>query len=557
MILMQNGANFNFIVIKNTVLVKSYGIRRIQIMQRFIAVTFLAVITAGTLCAQGLTPQSPEIQEAVKKGIAFLEKNGAAENRQGGQALIGMAVLKSGADAEHPLIRRAVEAIRKSISSSKVEMSDPIYSVGLSVMFLSDLDADKYRAELDALCRFLQNNQRSDGSWSYLTSGSPDGYPSGDMSMTQYGVLAYWTLRENQFPVPDLAINKVARWLLNAQDPNTGTYAYQTTMSKDFSQITRSDMKPSTTAAGMASLYACRELFGMNNLPAKKSPAQEIPAVFVKIPRAEEEMPQGDKAISRMSVDFFEKAQSKGDNWLRDQFSPLKKETQYLHYYLYAIERYWSFREIAEKKIEESPAWYNTASRFLLREQASDGSWNSSCGATVDTAFAVLTLLRSTRLSIAKEKSVIARFSSSNMIGGKGLPRSTEDVRIRDGQIVSLRDVPDVDQLAEALNAMEEFDDESIAKIYMLSNEELHSLLEKQNSSLMRFASAADANTRLSIVSMISQSGDIKHIPLLLYAMTDPDENIAQKAYKAALRITRTLDDITIEKLKDRYTDKK
>ena len=44
-------------------------------------------------------------------------------------------------------------------------------------------------------------------------------------------------------------------------------------------------------------------------------------------------------------------------------------------YYLYAYERYASFRELAEGRTDKEPAWYNDGARFLLKKQEDNGSW--------------------------------------------------------------------------------------------------------------------------------------------------------------------------------------
>ena len=95
----------------------------------------------------------------------------------------------------------------------------------------------------------------------------------------------------------------------------------------------------------------------------------------------------------------------------------------WVFYYLYALERCMSFRELIEQSAEKEPAWYNTGVEYILKTQRSDGSWMGPEANTIaDTAFAVLFLMRSTKKSIEKAKS----YGAGEMIGGRGLPKDTE-----------------------------------------------------------------------------------------------------------------------------------
>ena len=103
-------------------------------------------------------------------------------------------------------------------------------------------------------------------------------------------------------------------------------------------------------------------------------------------------------------------------------------------YYLYTLERYQSFRELAEGRKVAEPKWYNDGVAYLRKTQQRDGSWDfpGGAGTLADTAFAVLFLKRSAQKTIQ-----VAKIEYHGALtAGRGLPTNTADVRMRRGNIV-------------------------------------------------------------------------------------------------------------------------
>ena len=100
----------------------------------------------------------------------------------------------------------------------------PIYSAGLAIVFLVQLDGLKangpHTGDISTLLEYLHSQQKGHGGW---------GYPertSGDTSMTQYGVLSAWEAKQAGFSVSLSSMERAANWLLSTQDPSGG-YGYQ------------------------------------------------------------------------------------------------------------------------------------------------------------------------------------------------------------------------------------------------------------------------------------------------------------------------------------------
>jgi hypothetical protein len=140
----------------------------------------LLLLGASSPAVAALTTESPEVKAAVAKGIAFLEKS--SDERPGAKAVAGLVLVKDGRDANHPKIQEAVAAIKAAIAKPPITID--VYSVGLSIIFLVELDPSRYRAEIDALIKHLLAIQQPWGSWGYEGSSTGDTSESGDIRAT-------------------------------------------------------------------------------------------------------------------------------------------------------------------------------------------------------------------------------------------------------------------------------------------------------------------------------------------------------------------------------------
>jgi len=506
-------------------------------MQRFV-ILLIVLIGVTAFGAEGLTPQSPEIRRSVERAVAYLKTNGIKEHRLGGRTLVALALYKASVDPEtNPFILGTLTEIKKAVSTDgTVTLSDPIYTAGLIILLLAELDPDHYREELTVLGRFLHTHQRKDGSWTYLTSGTADAHPAGDMSMTQYGALGLWTLHQIGIDISGNAVDRLGRWLTSVQD-SEGAYAYHTSVSPDFRQINRNGPSLSMTAAGLSSLYVCRDLYGFDQQNRKLN---DIHEAF-----RERSGQANDVSLRnyRLSVrkEMFTIAQMKGNAWMERNFNPVNPSIDFFYYYLYALERYGAFKELAENKPLESPPWYHRTAAVLLKKQAENGSWTGSRSeltVPVDTAYAVLFLLRSTKLFFDKWKPPNI-FDGGNLRGGRGLPRSTDDIRIENGVVVSLSERSGAEQLLEQLDDLQNTDEETLARLADLPAEDVENLLQRNKARIKKMVGHELPAQRFAAVNLLGKSGDVSNTPALIYALTDPNFDVAEAAQKALLRLTR------------------
>ena len=88
------------------------------------------------------------------------------------------------------------------------------------------------------------------------------------------------------------------------------------------------------------------------------------------------------------------------------------------HYFLYAFERYNSFRELALDKSEAEPQWFTDQFATLKEGQQPAGHWMGQDNDVVATTFATLFLLRSARKTISH----LAATASEGVLAGRDGP---------------------------------------------------------------------------------------------------------------------------------------
>lgn len=478
-----------------------------------------------------LTMNSPEVLEAVRRGVDYLVAKGSNENRPGGRALAGMALIVSGEKSDHPTVVQCAEHIVKELGGHDPEKINEskfdVYSAGLSIIFLLERDKDEHRADIECLLRYMQKIQKPHGGW---------GYPNlktGDTSMTQYGVLSAWMALRCGFHVSDQSVNKVALWLIRTQDPSGG-FGYQGKIGEGNKLTKQTDVKQSLTAAGLGSVYACIDMFGMNKKVKRRN--KDLPGALKEVKSKKKKKSDTPTLRSNIASDMIYGTSGRGNQWFAQNFKV--DAGQYNHYYLYAFERYMSFREHCEGNAEKDPQWYSDIAEHLLSTQQDDGSWKGQCGVVPDTSFSVLFLLRSMKKILEDE----AMYGEGLLTGARGLPedfgKATLDAR---GKVVTRKKFGPAESLLAALGDPRIADiDDSVNVLEDLPADDMDALLKKHGDKLRKLVGNKSPETRIVIVKGLGKKRDINNVEVLLYALTDPVPDVAVAANESLLRIRRS-----------------
>jgi hypothetical protein len=506
-----------------------------------------AVVLFGGLVqpsARAVTVDSPEVKELVQRGLAALEKGDDATNdpystRLGAKCVVGLAFVKAG-KPDHPLVKEALAACRAGMQPS--ELVD-VYSNGLALVFLCELGARKNLREVEYYLNLMHDRQKGHGGWGY-DGNNREGqtWQTGDTSQTQYAALGYWSAYRNGLRVDAKSLENLANWLVRTQDP-TGGWAYQGNVSPTSQLVPQGTLNCSMLAAGLGSTLICIDLIDArlpsNLRTSNLSNAPEDllgelpPAVRVVNPGGTVGRPapiriSGDRVNSTNLFDSIDLARG----WMDKNYEV--DIGRYTNYYLYATERYQSFYELIEGVAEDEPKWYNDGYQYLRRSQEPDGAWRGGCGRAVDTAFAVLFLLRST------QKSIQGTLGEGQLVGGRGLPSNLARAKLRGNQVVAEQVQTKVEELLSLI------DDGEQGRLDDLARDPTALVVdvvdERSARRLQQLVRGGEPEVRLLAVRALARSGNMDYVPTLIYALTDPDREIVIEARDGLQFVSRKFD---------------
>ena len=473
------------------------------------------------------TPQSSEVLTMRSKAVAYLEKC-ESHNRLGGNCLVAMAIHKELSQDQHPKVLEAIEACRQFSADKSRKLKGPdVYSVGIAIIFLCGLDPAMYRTEIEDLLAILESLRKPNiGAWGY-----PDKHGNScDTSMTQYGVLCYWAAHEAGFQIEFDAAAACCNWLLRTQDPS-GAWSYQGKDSGSEKNLIAQDqleIRHSLAAAGLSSVYIMADLLSLAPKPRPKKVRTSSGAVRPVEQNKQEKQNEQDASdrnprTTKVSKDRVRAAMALGDRWFDNNFA-INEKTPALHYYMYALERYQSFREKVTG--EEQLDWYDTGVTHLVGTQKEDGSWQGKHAQQVDTSFAVLFLLRSTQKTIKGGQP-----QTGFLISGHRIPRDTTNMFVRNGRIEAPSRKKATDEVLAMLLRTDE--SELRSSFDLLEELELSQNPEQratQIAKLQRLLRAGEQEKRLIAIKTFTSTRDLDQIPALIYALSDPDFEIKKLA---------------------------
>ncbi len=516
--------------------------RRHQLIQVFF-------LLSATLCplliprsCLSYTPDSPEVREMLDRAMAWLNKSsrsGEAE-KLGGYCLLGLAQYKYNLRFGDPSVLPPMTEQGLDKAREKADTLGAVdnYSVGIAAILLCEVHPEEHTDLIQIYLSEILKRQKPHGGW---------GYPklsTGDLSQLQYAVLGLWSIKTAGFDVDNKVMADVMNFVIRVQDPS-GAWGYQGNDPGTFTRVPQSQVRPSLAAAGLGSLYVGSDFLGMS----KKGKPLTIPGGAKKLPAAlipvasDAERRDARSATSLVKNEYLHAAMDAGNRYFEQL--PSLKTNLYQYYFLYALERYNSFREKVEGRVVEEPKWYNDGVRLLQENQDPNGFWGlvvgqglspTGCDPPVATAFAMLFLLRSTQQTIAKvvERDGILR-------GGYGLPSDLTDVRLHGNKIVAPAITGEVADLIDMLE-----DDEGDKVENLLDNPDSLSLSGLEGTTgvefrdrLTRILRSGTYKTRIVAARTLGRQGSLDNVPVLIYALTDPDKQVMRTAREGLRLISR------------------
>lgn len=492
----------------------------------FLACGMVLLFACAVPRAHGYTKESPEVRAMVDKAKKFLEDK-SQEQRLGGRCLIGLVFIKEG-EKDHRFVKEALEECQKAVGEGN---AGDVYSNGLAIIFLSDLDSRAYKKELQFFLNAMLQRQKQHGGWGY------DGRETGDTSQSQYGCLGFWEAYQHSVSINTGSIDGVARWLINTQDPS-GAWGYQGVVGAPGQLKEQTEITCSMVSAAMGSLLICADLIGILEPSAKAKEKNNLPSqIIIKSDRNASRPRLSGSTINREQL---LQAVERGDAWM-DKHYEVKIE-RYTSYYLYALERYKSLQAVLDGSKDPEPEWYNNGVRYLMETQGEDGSWETGCGFECDTAFSILFLIRSMETAYGK-------LGEGAAFAGRGIPRDLKNAKIRGGQLVISK------PKANLVDFLGDLDDDKLAEMddVIAGNSPLDigEVDEKSIRQLRQMVRGDQPAARIVAVKALAQTGDFEQVPTLLYALAHPDPRLAIEARDGLRFISRRFEGFGLE---DKFT---
>lgn len=503
-----------------------------------------ACCTGWAALANAAKPTDPDVQAMIRRGIEFLHTDEALKGlaeREGSEILMAYAVFKVDYNAEDPVVARGIAEARRFAAYDPQGIRRRTYAnyeMAVALLLLTEVDPVGYAAEIRRLRDMFLSGQRAHGGFGYYSE------QQGDISQSQYAALALWTLQKNGFEIPNRVSLNLCSFFLRTQAPNGG-WGYKGNVAPRIGVNVRQDDRVSgtLTMGGGGSVLIAGELFGYWTSAGYGDKALEnLPKAF-RVSNSELAAQRRAAESAGMTQNVLLSAVAKAERWLDN---PSQKIRFREYYKIYTQERYESFLEIAKGEILDEPGWYNRGVADLKGKQAASGGWgikddfaqgpfvNDEPG--VATAFAILFLIRST-------KKAIKALSEGTARGGYEIPKDTTQINMEGGQIKAPPVAGAVDSLIGLLESdgADELDGKSIPEDVKLPENPKER--KKQLDRLIRLVRGSQSwQARRVAARVLGQSGELRAVPALIYALSDPDASVRRFARDGLRFISRKFD---------------
>lgn len=480
--------------------------------------------------AAAYKPDDKVVKGLVANGVTFLSSKLDYKYHLGEECLVAYALYKAG-DRNNPKIGATLAKCAEGVRNGKVTDASRhfTYNISVATILISEASPKEHRQLLEIYTKSLLSRQvsggPSDGAWTYGTAGD------GDTSQTQYAMLALWSAYAAGVEIPISSVDRAMQWLMRVQD-QSGGWRYTPAQGDRF-KLTRT-----MTAGAVGSLFMGADI-GKIQLYEKKErkDKNDTPGIVKKKKPAAQQARAA--TLSKVNVDALRTSIARGNAWMQNNWAITTPNHN--NYYLYSVERYFSFREQAEHNKQESPTWYNQGVDYLRktmqRAEGGGGYWTygpqdsvRAETAPVDTAFALLFLLR------ASGERIQEALGDGLLKGGHGLPDDlTSLTQDADGTIKKPQMEADLDEVLKGLESSASFD--NLPKVPKLSDK--GGEREKQIAQLKKMISGENFEARRFAVRALGRARSLDNIPPLIYALTDPDKRIVREARDGLRFISR------------------
>jgi hypothetical protein len=209
-----------------------------------------------------------------------------------------------------------------------------------------------------------------------------------------------------------------------------------------------------------------------------------------------------------------------------------------MYYALYGIER---IGALAERDTLGRIDWFEQGRRYILANQAPDGSWNSTYGPEPNTVWAILFLTRSTAKTL--ERIEVKRLGAGTLLGGRGLPTDLSSLTVAGGRVVSRPMNGAVEEMLATLEDPRAANgDAAVAGLVSRYQAGGPGVLRPHKDRLRALLSQRDPGLRELGAWALARTGDLDVVPDLIAALVDDDTAVVDTARVGLQLLSRRLE---------------
>ncbi|MBB3204282.1 hypothetical protein FHS27_000046 [Rhodopirellula rubra] len=416
-----------------------------------------------------------------------------------------------------------------------------LYTAATAVLVLAEVNRKQYRPQLKQYESYIRQVRSSHGGYAY------PGDRQGDVSQTQYAVLALWTLDRAGINIDYNGVQATVNWLLRVQDPSGG-WPYRGSDPESMTRIKQGGLTPSMAIAGGSALMIAADILGTWG-----EVMDEANTGIVGLPESVklflEDMVEDETDSNKPTVDagLIRKAIQDCQAYISAKANspdPGVVKSSWPYYQLYTLERYESFREVVlGDEYRETKGWYDVGVNYLKKAEQNGRGWPGQAYTTnsVSTAFAMLFLIRGT-------KKAIEQSAEGTLAGGQGLPDDTTKIRVDGTQI---KGEPVAEAVTDLLDMLEGDDPKSLEGKSLPEDMKLAAepkARKAQIDRLIRLVRGSSSwQARRVAARLLGQSDEIRVVPALIFALDDGDTKVRTFARDGLRFISRKFEGFGME----------
>jgi hypothetical protein len=242
------------------------------------------------------------------------------------------------------------------------------------------------------------------------------------------------------------------------------------------------------------------------------------------------------------SAATIDQAVKRGIAWIGRTFTlgqtPIVGRSVY--YYLYGIER---IGALVDKDSLGGVNWFNEGRKYIQSTQKGNGSWSADYGEEVNTAYAVLFMVKATRKSIQKIE--IKRLGAGTLLGGRGLPKDLSSLTVAQGRVVVRPMNGAVEGMLKVLeDPRNDNADAALAGMVERYQAGGSAVLKPLKDRFRKLLTDPDPGVRRVAAWGLGRTGDLDVVPLLVSTLRHPreDDSVIAEARTSLQFLSRKID---------------